>query len=312
MTTLADVQAWARAHPPGGATLLLEASWAGHTTDGQGFLEALRERSGHSVSGRPVRLLGAGEEVHVRRVGEAPRGDQGVSDPPVRAPNTRGSRVRAPRPGPRSTGSAPRARGRAPRAPPRDRRADSETRRRPRDRRGAATEGDVIDLEPHQGRGIFAGDVGDVPNARRGHAERRVAFASQLQKFFQVAHAQVLAHKHEHGRLGQAHHGRERLFGVVGHLAEQALVQHGGAVAAHQKSFAIGFGAGHRIGPDHAAGAGLVLHQNGRIENLRGFLRDDAGHLVRRAAWRKGDDEPNGLHVLRRGLQPRQQQHTQP
>lgn len=34
--------------------------WAGHTTDGQGFLEALRERSGHGVSGRPVRLLGAG------------------------------------------------------------------------------------------------------------------------------------------------------------------------------------------------------------------------------------------------------------
>jgi shikimate dehydrogenase len=34
--------------------------WAGHTTDGQGFLEALREHSGHGVSGRPVRLLGAG------------------------------------------------------------------------------------------------------------------------------------------------------------------------------------------------------------------------------------------------------------
>jgi len=34
--------------------------WAGHTTDGQGFLAALRERSGHDVSGRPVRLLGAG------------------------------------------------------------------------------------------------------------------------------------------------------------------------------------------------------------------------------------------------------------
>jgi len=34
--------------------------WAGHTTDGQGFLEALRERSGHGISGRPVRLLGAG------------------------------------------------------------------------------------------------------------------------------------------------------------------------------------------------------------------------------------------------------------
>ncbi len=34
--------------------------WAGHTTDGQGFLEALRERTGHGVSGRPVRLFGAG------------------------------------------------------------------------------------------------------------------------------------------------------------------------------------------------------------------------------------------------------------
>lgn len=34
--------------------------WAGHTTDGRGFLEALRERSGHGISGRPVHLLGAG------------------------------------------------------------------------------------------------------------------------------------------------------------------------------------------------------------------------------------------------------------
>jgi shikimate dehydrogenase len=34
--------------------------WAGHTTDGQGFLEALRERSGRSTKGRPVILLGSG------------------------------------------------------------------------------------------------------------------------------------------------------------------------------------------------------------------------------------------------------------
>jgi shikimate dehydrogenase len=34
--------------------------WAGHTTDGQGFLEALRERSGKTTKGRPVILLGSG------------------------------------------------------------------------------------------------------------------------------------------------------------------------------------------------------------------------------------------------------------
>ena len=34
--------------------------WAGHTTDGQGFLEALRERSGATTKGRPVILLGSG------------------------------------------------------------------------------------------------------------------------------------------------------------------------------------------------------------------------------------------------------------
>lgn len=34
--------------------------WAGHTTDGQGFLEALREHTGHGIAGRPVHLLGAG------------------------------------------------------------------------------------------------------------------------------------------------------------------------------------------------------------------------------------------------------------
>jgi shikimate dehydrogenase len=34
--------------------------WAGHTTDGQGFLEALRERTGKTTHGRPVILLGSG------------------------------------------------------------------------------------------------------------------------------------------------------------------------------------------------------------------------------------------------------------
>jgi len=34
--------------------------WAGHTTDGQGFLEALRERTGGTTRGRPVILLGSG------------------------------------------------------------------------------------------------------------------------------------------------------------------------------------------------------------------------------------------------------------
>ena len=34
--------------------------WTGHTTDGQGFLEALRERTGRTTNGRPVILLGSG------------------------------------------------------------------------------------------------------------------------------------------------------------------------------------------------------------------------------------------------------------
>ncbi len=34
--------------------------WAGHTTDGQGFLEALRESTGATTKGRAVILLGAG------------------------------------------------------------------------------------------------------------------------------------------------------------------------------------------------------------------------------------------------------------
>lgn len=34
--------------------------WAGRTTDGRGFLEALKERSGRGVQGRPVIILGAG------------------------------------------------------------------------------------------------------------------------------------------------------------------------------------------------------------------------------------------------------------
>ena len=34
--------------------------WAGHTTDGQGFLEALRERTGGTTKGRQVILLGSG------------------------------------------------------------------------------------------------------------------------------------------------------------------------------------------------------------------------------------------------------------
>ena len=42
-------------------TLVRTASgWTGHTTDGQGFLEALRERTGRTTRGRPVILLGSG------------------------------------------------------------------------------------------------------------------------------------------------------------------------------------------------------------------------------------------------------------
>jgi shikimate dehydrogenase len=42
-------------------TLIRTATgWLGDTTDGQGFLEALRERSGETTKGRPVILLGAG------------------------------------------------------------------------------------------------------------------------------------------------------------------------------------------------------------------------------------------------------------
>lgn len=36
------------------------AGWAGHTTDGRGFIEALQENSSRSVQGREVILLGAG------------------------------------------------------------------------------------------------------------------------------------------------------------------------------------------------------------------------------------------------------------
>lgn len=42
-------------------TLIRTATgWAGDTTDGQGFLEALREHSGRTTKGRPVILLGSG------------------------------------------------------------------------------------------------------------------------------------------------------------------------------------------------------------------------------------------------------------
>ena len=37
-----------------------DAGWDGHTTDGAGFLEALRERTGGTTRGRPVILLGSG------------------------------------------------------------------------------------------------------------------------------------------------------------------------------------------------------------------------------------------------------------
>lgn len=38
----------------------VEAGWEGRTTDGPGFLEALKERSGAGAAGRPVVILGAG------------------------------------------------------------------------------------------------------------------------------------------------------------------------------------------------------------------------------------------------------------
>lgn len=76
--------------------------WAGHTTDGQGFLEALRERTGGATKGRPVILLGSGGaaravaaacladgcaslSLHNRDVAKAAELAAALGDPRVRA-----------------------------------------------------------------------------------------------------------------------------------------------------------------------------------------------------------------------------------
>lgn len=76
--------------------------WAGHTTDGQGFLEALHERTGRKTAGRPVILLGSGGAaravaaacladgcaslaLHNRDVGKATELATSLADPRVRA-----------------------------------------------------------------------------------------------------------------------------------------------------------------------------------------------------------------------------------
>jgi len=84
-------------------TLLRTADgWDGHTTDGAGFLEALRERTGDTTRGRPVVLLGSGGaaravataclqdgcaslQLHNRDVAKAEELAGSLADPRVRA-----------------------------------------------------------------------------------------------------------------------------------------------------------------------------------------------------------------------------------
>ena len=153
--------------------------------------------------------------------------------------------------------------------------------------------------------------IGHMHHLRAGHAlehhagEMRrgaVALAAEahlagarldvIDQFPERAHRQVLAHDHHIGH--RAHQGEwNELLRLVGELLVEALVDGQRPRRAEQQRVAVGLGLVGEIGPDVAAGAGLVLDHDRLAPSGLQLVADDAREHVVDAAAGEGHDDPH-------------------
>ncbi|MDT4855870.1 hypothetical protein FQZ97_902410 [compost metagenome] len=116
--------------------------------------------------------------------------------------------------------------------------------------------------------------------------------------FLDVLVGQVGATHDDGGLVGDLRDGREVLHRVVGQLLVEHAVVRKRAQRRHEHGLPVRLGAGHVVGGQDAAGAGLVLDDDVQ-PLLAEFLGQDAAVLVGAAAGRKGHDEAG--HLLGKG-----------
>ena len=124
-------------------------------------------------------------------------------------------------------------------------------------------------------------------DAARGPADLRLL--RELHELRQRLGRQVVAHGHDERHAHQARDVRQR-HRIVGHLAQ---MRPGGerADAGQRQGVAVGRRVRHRLDADDAAGAALVLDDDGLAELLRQRLHQEPRRQVDAAAGREGHDD---------------------
>jgi hypothetical protein len=117
-------------------------------------------------------------------------------------------------------------------------------------------------------------------------------------------------HKHERRDASHRHAGE-----IPGRIDGELTIQRGRhrerSLAAHHQRVSVGSGLRDRLGGDHAARAGAVLHHHGLAQTFGQFLRQDAGGDVGAAAGGKADKNLDGPVGIARGLRvAREHEHT--
>ncbi|MCY1531335.1 hypothetical protein D9M68_665570 [compost metagenome] len=101
---------------------------------------------------------------------------------------------------------------------------------------------------------------------------------------------------HQHvGHRGHDRDRREVLHRVVRQVGEQPGVDRVGRDCAHHQRIAVGRRLRHEVGPDIAARARAVFHDDGLAQGTAHLLGQHAGHGVQRAAGRVRHDEAQRL-----------------
>jgi hypothetical protein len=99
-------------------------------------------------------------------------------------------------------------------------------------------------------------------------------------------------------------HRAQVLGRIDAHIVEQRQVGRLGAVGSVQHRVAVRLGVRHRLGADHAAGAGPVLHHHRLAQDIGQLARQQARLVVGDAGGRERHDQREAAAgvVLRAGL----------
>ena len=125
-------------------------------------------------------------------------------------------------------------------------------------------------------------------------ATRRRPLPGPRLQLLKVRDAGPRGDQQQHRVGAEQPHRREVAGGVVGHVAIEVPVDAEHADMGEQRGVPVRLRAGHPRCAHISPGAGGVLHHHGLAEAPPHRAGDQAGHDVRRAAWREGHHDRHG------------------